>query len=68
MYSSDREENEAQKSIRDKSYRSDGAERKKEKTSSGSEVEKTYFTDGSSITHNGGPIGDTCADELGNEC
>lgn len=39
-----------------------------ERDNTGGSVDKTYFSDGSSITHHGGPCGPSYSDEYGREC
>lgn len=61
-------ENFAQRARRDSSFIDFRAERKKEKEPTGGEVEKTYYSDGSSRVHWGGPTGPQDYDEFGEEC
>jgi hypothetical protein len=66
MYS--REENYAQKYSSDKTFTDENKKTGKERTIDGSEVDKTYWSDGSTTTHWGGPVGDSESDENGEEC
>lgn len=65
---SDKELNNAQKAREDRNFQDDKKTTGKDRTLSGSEVNKTYWSDGSTTTHNGGPVGDTQTDEYGEEC
>jgi len=67
MYKSEKENN-AQKARRDSSFTDSKAKTGKERTISGSDVEVTRYSDGSSTYHHGGPCGSSDYDENGEEC
>jgi len=46
----------------------DQYEDRKVRLSSGSEVDVTYYSDGTSIVHYGGPCSSVCYDANGEEC
>jgi hypothetical protein len=69
MYSSERSKpNNAQRARDDKNYSDKNATKSKRRLGSGSEVDVTDWSDGSSTHHFGGPVGDVEFDENGEEC
>lgn len=64
----DKKLNNAQRARDDKSFNDPNKTEGEERTISGTKVKKTYYSDGSTTTHWGGPVGDTETDENGEEC
>lgn len=61
-------ENNAQRSSSDKRFKDEKSSKEKVRNNSGGYNEVTYYSDGSSTTHFGGPVGDVNYDKYGREC
>lgn len=67
MYNNKKDGNNAQKAREDKSF-NDSKKEESSKKINGTDVPVTYWSDGSTTTHFGGPVGDYESDENGEEC